>query len=105
MTRDGCGGGESIGMYIVDREILRATSDGDVREPGDSVKKINDKKKLEKKGLSKKVFSTMIDERTICIHVGSCVLARARACVCAYYNIITARSAEQCGDSVKKMFC
>jgi len=48
MTRDGSGGGKSVGMYIVELEILRATSAGDVREPGDSVQKINDKKNWEK---------------------------------------------------------
>jgi len=47
MTRDGRGGGVSIG--IVEREILRATSAADVRDPGDSVKKITNKKNWEKK--------------------------------------------------------
>lgn len=61
-------------MYIAEREISRVASDG----TDDSVKKKKIIKIGKKKGLTKKAFPTMIDERTICI----LLFARVHACAC-----------------------
>jgi len=59
MTRNDHGGVVKVYryVYIVEREISKAALAGDVRGPGDTVKKITDKIKIGKKRFDEKSVS------------------------------------------------